>query len=60
MSVDYGEAVLEKIYTTFDYGSHVSVTFLENHFQQDYQPSLQGPVEVRGVAGGIGCDCRSF
>ena len=46
--MDYGQSVLEKVYTTFDYSSQVNVTFLENHFEPDYQPQVEEPTQVSG------------
>lgn len=46
-SIQYGEAVLDKIYTTFDYTSQVNITFLENHFEKEFRPHTEEPTEVR-------------
>ena len=45
-SIEYGEHVLDKIYTSFDYTSQVDVTFIENHFEKEFRPHTEEPVEV--------------
>ena len=45
-SIEYGEAVLDKIYTSFDYTSQVDITFIENHYEEEFRPHSEEPVEV--------------
>lgn len=45
-SIEYGQGVLDKIYTTFDYTSQVEITFLENHFEKEFKPHTEEPTEV--------------